>query len=122
MTVSRIKVPVTLSHDEFLTGICAIVPAMTMAAAHWFPWRRLLHRELRNTEAYAIGTVAIVGTAVVSIAASDGDSDDHIRMLLLAALSAGIATLAAHHIDDDVKVRAENAGLKAERDVLHGNF
>lgn len=105
-----------------LTGICALLPGTAMAAAHWFPWQRLFKRELRRLEAYAIGTTAIVGTAAIAIANSEGDGRDHSRMLILAAASAGVTTLVAYAVDKFVKLGADNARLSAEREALGGNL
>jgi hypothetical protein len=107
---------------RFLKGICVVVPAATMAAAHWFPWRRVFHRELHRLEAYACGTTAIVGTAALTIAHSEGDRGDHSTMLLVAAASAGATTLLAYALDKFVQQRARLARLLAEQDVLNGNL
>lgn len=102
-----------------LTGVCATLPAATMAAAHWFPWRRLFRRDLHKLEAYTIGTTAIVGTAAIAISASgDGSGHVHSRMLLWAAGGAGITTLVAYAVDEFIRLRGEIAALKAEHNVL----
>lgn len=108
-------------NERLLTGICATLPAASMAAAHWFPWRRVFRRELYRLEAYTIGTTAIVGTAAIAIANSDGDGHDHSRMLLLAAGAAGLTTLVAYTVDQFVNLRAEIADLKAQKEALNSN-
>lgn len=102
----------------FLQGVCAIVPAATLAAAHWFPWQRVFKRDLHKLEAYTIGTTAIIGTAAIAISNSDGDRHDHSRMLLLAAGAAGATTLVAYAVDEFVRLRGEIANLKAQKDAL----
>ena len=101
-----------------LKVLCTALPAVAMVAAHWFPWRRLLHRDLHNLERYAIGTTAIVGTAAVAIAVSDGDRNDHACMLLLAAGAAGAATALAYITDELIALRATVAQLNAESEHL----
>lgn len=105
-------------NTRLLSGICATLPAVAMAAAHWFPWRRLFKRDLHRLEAYTIGTTAIVGTAAIAMAASDGDGHDHSRMLLLAAAAAGMTTLVAYTVDEFVRLRGKIAGLEAEQGAL----
>jgi hypothetical protein len=121
--VPRSKLPVTLSTHQFLTGMCATLPGAAMAIAHWFPWRKVIKRDLHKLETYAIGTAAIVGTAALALANDVvGDGEDHARMLMLAAWSAGATTLIAYTVDEFVAMRAEVAGLRAERDVYRGKF
>lgn len=89
----------TTENMQSLKTLCAVVPATTLAVAHWLPWKQVLGRELHRLEAYAIGTTAIVGTALVAMSQSDGDNEDHMAMLATAAVSAGVATLAAWAVD-----------------------
>lgn len=92
-----------------------------MAAAHWFPWRRLLGRDLHQLEAYAIGSGAIVGTAAATIVQDEGgDRYDHATMLLFAAGSAGIITLAAYALDEITGLRADLAAQRAGNEALNG--
>lgn len=105
-----------------LKGFCVIVPAALMAAAHWFPYRKVLGRHLYELEAYTIGTAIIVGTATVAISLAKSDSKDHVFMLGLATASGGIATVIAHMIDEHTSLRATNKGLAAQMEALkrHG--
>lgn len=107
-----------------LQGLCVVLPTALLAAAHWFPWKRVRQRELHQLEAYAIGTGAIVGTAGFAIALSNGDKNDHVGLLGLATLSAGGITLAAHAIDAFAKSHGEVANLKAQIKALqeHGDL
>lgn len=98
--------------------LCALFPGAAMAGAHWFPWRRM-GRELHRLEAYAIGTAAIVGTSTVAILSSDGDREDHARLLSLATLSAGVVTLAAWAIDALLDKKAEGSAKNAYDGALH---
>lgn len=112
------------TNTAFLNGLCVAVPALSLFAAHFFPWRRVLARDLHPLEAYAIGTAAIVGTANVAIALSDSErSDDHVMMLNLATGSAGVVTIAAHLIDAILSLRGEVARLKGQNRALaeHGD-
>jgi hypothetical protein len=106
--------------DQLLKTLCVLLPATAMTGAHWFPWKRHLGRDLNNLERYIIGTAAIVGTANLAISQSEGDRDDHVVMLLLSAISAGLTTLAAYAIDRDAKLRAECANLAAQMQVVKG--
>lgn len=101
-----------------LKAVSFVIPATAMAAAHWFPWRRLFRGDLNRLAAYAIGTSAIVGTAALAISVSDGDRREHRTLVLLAALGAGLATLLAYTIDKFVDMRAELAEKQAAKDVL----
>lgn len=50
-----------------LYGVTAIVPGLAMAAAHWFPWRAVLGRDLNRLESYAWGCAWIVGIAAAAM-------------------------------------------------------
>lgn len=102
-----------------LKVICTALPAIAMIAAHWFPWRRVMHRDLHNLERYAIGTSVIVGTSSIAISVSDGDRNDHACMLLLAAGAAGAATALAYIVDELIALRATVAQLNAETEYLN---
>lgn len=108
------------SNTTLLKGLCGILPAALLAAAHWFPWSQKLGR----LQSYAIGTGAIVGTAGLAIALSNGDRDDHVTMLMIAAASAGGITVAAHEIDDRIGQRGRIANLEAQINALkqHGDL
>lgn len=94
------------TRNQFL--ICATVPALAMTAAHWFPWRQTLARDLHPLEAYAIGTAGIVATAAAVIAADrEGDGNQHAALLLTAAAAAGVATLSAWLWDDLLTLRLQ---------------
>lgn len=108
-------------NTTFLKGFCTVLPAAILAAAHWFPWHKFIHRDLGRLEAYAIGTAAIVGTAGFAISISDGDRDDHAVMLVLSALAAGGMTVGAYAIDDKIKTNGKLADLSAQLEALKGN-
>lgn len=91
-----------------------------MVAAHWFPWRRLLGRDLHRLEAYTVGTAAIVGTALAAITQSDGDRNDHANMLLLAAAAAGAATVGTYTVDKIIELRANLVAQRAHGEALNG--
>jgi argininosuccinate lyase len=105
-------------NTRILKTICIVLPMVTLAAAHWFPWKRYLHRDLNRFECYAIGTGAIVGTAALAIAASEGDRDDHVVMLGFAAVSAGVTTLLANASDYVADLRGELAKVKGQLEAL----
>lgn len=77
--------------------IAAIVPGLTMAAAHYIPWIAAIGRPLYRLEAYAIGVFGIVGTSAGLLLAADGHADVKPKhaavVMVLAAVSAGVATV-----------------------------
>lgn len=88
-----------------LYGFTALVPALAMLAAHWFPWRVFLGRDLGRIECYAWGTAWIVGVATATMRLSQRidaplTPDEAARLTELSAISAGTATIAAYLIDD----------------------
>lgn len=99
--------------------ICATVPALAMAAAHYFPWRASFGRELPRLAAYAIGTTGIVAAAAGAIASDDGGTaQDHAALLLTAAASAGAATCAAWLWDHVLDLRNQITEFTAYGDAL----
>jgi hypothetical protein len=102
-------------------GLCVALPVSILAAAHWFPWRKVIRRDLHQLEAYTIGTTAIVGTASVAMAISDSECEDHVLMLWLAACSAGLVTIAAHTVDAFVRLYVKVADLEAQKKALGGD-
>lgn len=105
---------------RFLQAICFLVPGVAMAAAHWFPWRRLLGRDLHQLEAYCIGTATIVGISSAAITQSEGDGYDDALMLLSAAASAGGVVVAAYALDEIIGLRADLAAQRAHGEALNG--
>lgn len=81
----------------------------------------MIHRDLHRLETYAIGTTAIVGTASFAIALSDGDKDDHVVMLNLAALAAGAMTITAYTIDIVIRLHGRITDLSAQLKALKDN-
>lgn len=85
--------------------IAAMAPGLAMAAGHWFPWRRLLNRDLSRPECYIYGCCWIIGvpsTLLIlayhwQIPASPLVS---VGLYITALISAGAATLAAYAIDN----------------------
>ncbi len=86
-----------MSDTSFSLFIAATVPGLAMAAAHWFPWHRVIGRELSRPAAYAIGTTAIVGTGAGLLLALGYLLPTVI--ILTCAASAGLATLGAYAVD-----------------------
>lgn len=109
------------NNAAFLKGLCVVLPAMTLVAAHYLPWKQLLNRDLHQLEAYVVGTAAIAGTAGFSISISEGDRDDHVVMLALAVASAGISTISAHVIDHVSRSSGKIANLEAQIQALKNN-
>ena len=87
-----------------LIAVVAVVPGLAMMMAHWVPWRALLGRDLGRLECYAWGTAWIVGTSTAAMRLSDRAGapltpGDSARMVEVAALSAGLATIGAYAFD-----------------------
>lgn len=100
-----------------LYGFSAIVPGLAMAAAHWFPWRAVLGRNLSRLECYAWGTAWIVGIAAACMRLSSRidaplSPDQSARITEIAAVSAGTATVAAYVIDDWTAHRRANVAAR----------
>lgn len=96
--------PKKIAHVAFY-AVTATVPALAMLAAHWFPWRGLLGRDLSRIECYAWGTAWIIGVASAVMRMSRHIDaplapDEAATIAELSAASAGIATIAAYLIDD----------------------
>lgn len=103
--------------NKFL--VCATVPGLAMAAAHWFPWRATFGRKLPRLAAYAIGTTGIVATSAAAIASdTDGSAKRHAALLLTAAASAGVTTLLAWWLDTHLDLRQRIAETAAYGDAL----
>lgn len=87
-----------------LFAVVSIVPGLAMMMAHWFPWRAVLGRDLGRLECYTWGTAWITGTAGAVMRLSDRvgaplGPGDSARAMETAALSAGVATIAAYALD-----------------------
>ena len=86
-------------NNQTTRKLCMVIPMLVLGIAHWFPWKKILGHDLHRLEAYAIGTATIVGTAAVAIADSD-EGNEHAKLLLLTAISAGVTTVLAWWIDE----------------------
>lgn len=103
--------------NAVLHTITAIVPALAMLAAHWFPWRAFLGRDLSRIECYAWGTAWIIGvaSAVMRMSRHIGapvTPEEAARIAELSAVSAGTATIAAYIIDDWGTQRRNSAAAR----------
>lgn len=81
----------------------AVLPALTLAAAHWFPWGALPGRggaPLPRLATYAIGVAVIVGYTSLLAWSGARAAMDALALLWIVAASAGATTLAAWWIDD----------------------
>jgi len=74
------------------------LPAAVIAAEHYAPWLRWLHRPLPRLGAYVMGTLAILVPA--TIAAQPHKHRETIAMFWASAVSAGITTLALWGVDE----------------------
>lgn len=84
-----------------LYTLAAIVPALAMIAAHYMPWGPLLGRPLPRIAAYALGTLAIVGTSGSLLATTEAQvaPRQSARVVMVASGSAGVATILAWVLD-----------------------
>jgi hypothetical protein len=93
-------------------ALLVVIPALAMAAAHWFPWRKTFGRDLPRTIAYGYGMVIILVTVTFVTWAMRPEWPVFIGYLWIAALAAGAATLAAYAIDAAVEARHLRADMK----------
>lgn len=98
----------------------ATVPGIAMIAAHYLPWRKAIGRQLHRLEAYAIGTAAIVGTAVGLLEIADREEVDieprsAAEIVILSAASAGVATLTAWTLDASIEQRHRRLDEESRR-------
>lgn len=110
----------------FLYGLVALIPGLAMLAAHWFPWRVALGRDLSRVESYMWGTAWIIGVAGAAIRLSQrldapATPDQSARLIEVSAASAGAATMAAYAVDAWGQQRrsATQARLVAEAKIRH---
>lgn len=87
-----------------------LLPALTLSAAHWFPWGALPGRHgepLPRLITYAIGTLAIVGwTSILGLRYAT-TAWDVLVLLWIVTASAGATTLVAWAVTDSIKAHAE---------------
>ena len=86
-------------------GIAAGLSALIIGVGHWFPWRGLLHRDLRRTEAYIYGVCAIL-LPVLTVLSQRGDWYA-IWLTLACVAAAGAMTIGAKAIDAVLEYRNE---------------
>jgi hypothetical protein len=77
--------------------LCTALPAAIIAAEHYAPWLRWLHRPLPRLAAYAMGTLAILLPATA--AANPRRERETVALFWASAVSAGVTTLALWGID-----------------------
>ncbi len=91
-------------------AVAAVAPALTLAAAHWFPWGALPGRHgapLPRLVTYAIGTGVIVGWASLLGLRFALTAWDALVLLWIVTASAGLLTLLAWAIDDWARAHAK---------------
>lgn len=74
-----------------------VMPFSMIWIGHWFPWRKLIRRQLRRGEAYIYGTACILIMPLFLMAAHG--LWFFAAMLALSAATAGAATGLAYWID-----------------------
>jgi len=97
--------------------LCASLPGIVCAFAHYFPWRHWFKRgRLPRLWAYVVGLLSILVPATLAALFAASSAGETIGLLWLAAGSAGIGTLIPWW--HDWTKRAEyNAADAAEREL-----
>ena len=100
---------IKMSKETYLL-IGLILPFLAIWAGHWFPWRKLIGRDLSRPEAYIYGVTCIIGVPIVILIAY------HLwfPVLLVSAgvVGAGAGTLSAYAIDTWAEMRHRNIDLE----------
>jgi len=99
----------------------AVLPALTLAAAHWFPWSNLPGRggePLPRLVTYSIGVATIVGYASLLAWLGAMTVLDALVLLWIVASAAGAVTVLAWWIDDWAAAHAEARAGKITEKVL----
>lgn len=84
--------------------ITATLNGFAMAIGHYFPWPKLLGRELSRPECYIYGTLWSAGLPTLFLVIAD-QRQIHVRpivwagLYVVALISAGVVTLAAYQFD-----------------------
>ena len=85
-------------------------------AAHYFPWKRLMHRELPRPLAYIIGVAIMITPYAVWLGMTGAYSN--LVGLLVVVFSSGLAVLLAYLLDAWLSTRAQAEIEKAEADCI----
>lgn len=95
-----------------------IIAALFIAAAHWFPWRKVLRAELPRLAAYSIGVAAILGAASLSYWRNGPLSGpDTLALFWAAGLAAGGTTFLTWLIDAAIDRSHLRTDADEQRDV-----
>lgn len=78
-------------------ALAIIAPALAMFAGHWFPWRKVLRRDLYPVESYIYGVAWILAVPLAALLYAG--MWGYAALLAGAAASAGAATLGAYAVD-----------------------
>lgn len=82
-------------HVIYLLAIS--LPALGILAGHWFPWRKVIGKELTRVQAYSYGVFWIVLVPCVVMLAQG--EIGHVLLLLTSVAAAGLATIGAYAVD-----------------------
>lgn len=95
-----------------------IVAALAIAVAHWFPWRKLLRRELPKLAAYCIGVATILGApSLVYWRSGPLSGPETITLFWAAGVAAGATTFLCWLVDAAIEGTHLRIDAEEQRDV-----
>lgn len=91
-------------------SISFLLPIVTIFAGHYFPWHKLLGRDLSRIEAYIYGVGTIIGSIIAALMVLQVAGlllQPWIAALLVivSAASAGVATIGCHMLDNALETK-----------------
>ncbi len=106
--------------DLVVFGVPSVMSAITLAALHWFPWHGSGALALKRTDAYAMGTLVVVGVPVAAmlLTASLGIVYGQVfwaAVLMANVLVSGATVHLAYWIDSRRALTLEDAHHAQER-------
>lgn len=107
----------------WIVAIPAILPALLMIAAHYFPWSATPLGKLSENQARAYGVSCIIATVMVAVAIGEAmrvslDAWQTIGLAWLAALSAGTATIWVWGLDTKIRLQQDITEEKHRSELL----
>lgn len=101
--------------------ILVVISGIAQLAAHYFPWKKWLHRELKRTEAYAIGTVLML----VPYSIWMGWVLYCWRFVLAlwaVVFISGFMVIGAYAFDERLDLREEVDAMSAENEIMRDEY
>lgn len=90
-------------NESYLVFIVApLISVAVLVAEHYFPWRRVIGRELPRPAAYMMGVIAVAGPVVVFF-----PNDPALGVLWLCIILGGLAVIGCYLLDGYIDGRDE---------------